>query len=115
MACVDVIVSDFDNTLFKRNFGLIQSNVSYLEEQGLPIVIITYREANQQQFILDTLAETNLNIVSIGFGGSKKKDPLVKFVLMKQMSKKYHVKEALDDEQEVVLAYRQLGINARQV
>ena len=110
---MDVIVSDFDNTLFKRNYGLIQPVVKYLEERGLPIVIVTYRDTNQQEFIQTTLAPTNLNIISIGFGGSRSKDPLSKFVIMKQIMKKYNVVEALDDDEQVVLGYRSLGITAR--
>lgn len=107
---MDVIVSDFDNTLFKRYVGLLKPQVEYLEERGLPVYIITYRADDQVDFILETLRETKLNIIGVACAGSRKKDPISKFVLLDRITKRYHVVEALDDDEDVVLGYRQRGI-----
>ena len=107
---MDIIVSDFDNTLFKRNLGLLVPQVKYLEERGLPVYIVTYRAADQKDFILGTLQETSIDIIGVAFAGSRKKDPSIKFYLIDEITKKYHVVEALDDDVDVVVGYRSRGI-----
>lgn len=113
MTCVNIIVSDFDNTIFKRNYGLIEPVVKYLEGTKLPIYIITYRAENQFQFIMDTIGDS-LNIIGIGFADSPKKEVDKKLNMMSRVLERHNVVEALDDELEVVQAYKRLGVNARQ-
>lgn len=112
---MDIIVSDFDGVLFKRNYGLINPVVEYLEQRGLPVYIVTYRAEDQLDFIAMTLAETNLYIAGYGFAGSRKKDPITKGLVIKEIIKKHNIIEALDDELEVVVHLKSLGINARTV
>lgn len=112
---VDVIVSDFDNTLFKRNFGLIEENLDYLKQKGLPVYIVTYRAEDQHYFVSDTLLPTGIDIVGYGWAGSRKKEPWKKLSIVKHILKSHNIVEALDDDQSVVLGYRGLGIKARQV
>ena len=112
---VNVIVSDFDNTLFKRNFGLLDETVGYLEKQGLPIYIVTYRAESQQYFIEDVLSQTSLNVVGYGYANSREKDPVKKFAIVRYLQKNHNIVEALDDDLDVVLGYLGMGINARQV
>jgi len=109
---VDIVISDFDNTLFKRNHGLIQRCVSALQQLNKPVYIVTYRAEDQKDFILDTLAPTGLEIVGIAFAGSRQKDPLTKRALAEVISKKYYVSLALDDDPEVVVQYKSVGIPA---
>jgi hydroxymethylpyrimidine pyrophosphatase-like HAD family hydrolase len=111
---VKVIVSDFDNTLFKRYHGLILPVVQYLQEKNLPVIIVTYRAENQEQFIYDTLKETKLNIVGYGFADSRKKDPTTKAVIMSHLLRKYDVVEALDDDPQVVVHYTSAGVHCKQ-
>ena len=103
-------MSDFDNTLFKRNLGLLVPQVNYLEERGLPVYIVTFRAEDQKDFILSTLAETNINIIGVAFAGSRKKDKEIKFFLIDQISQHYNIVEALDDDADVVVGYRSRGI-----
>ena len=112
---MDVIVSDFDNTLFKKNHGLIRENVEYLEQQGYPIYIVTYRALSQKMFMQETLAPSGLNVVGYAMAESRIKDPRSKVTLIEYIMTRHNVVEALDDDPAVVLAYRQRGINARQV
>ena len=105
-------MSDFDNTLFKRNVGVLWPQVKYLVERGLPIYIITYRAEDQRQFIENTLNQTELHILGIGFCGSRKKDPKTKFTLVSHLQQRYNIVEALDDDYEAVLQYKSLGIKA---
>lgn len=109
---MDVIVSDFDDTLFKRNYGLIGPVVDYLEQKGLPIYIVTYRAQNQLNFIIDTLSATKLKIVGFGFAESRKKEAFKKVELIQNVRFFYNVVEVLDDDEQVVLALRQHGIKA---
>lgn len=110
---MDIIVSDFDSTLFKRNYGLIRPAIEFLEEKRLPIYIVTYRAEDQKQFILDTLAETNLDIIGIGFAASRKKEPVKKIEIILHLAAKHNVTLVLDDDEQVVLRLRQQGIMAR--
>lgn len=107
---MNVIVSDFDDTLFKRYHGLIYSTVSYLEQQNTPVFILTHRNENQQEFIAEQLAGTKLNIAGYGFTDSRKKDPNTKVTLMRHLLVKYNVVEALDDDPHVIAAFRRMGI-----
>lgn len=109
---MDVIVSDFDDTLFKRNYGLIQPVVDYLEQRGLPIYVVTYRAQDQINFIKDTLSQTKLNIVGLAFAESRKKEAYKKVELINNIRFFYNVVEVLDDDEQVVLALRQHGIKA---
>lgn len=111
---MDVIVSDFDNTLFKRNFGLLDKTVSYLEQQRLPIYIVTYRAENQQYFIEDILSQTTLSVMGYGWAASRDKDPFKKFVIVKHIRDSHNIVEAIDDDPKVVVLYKNLGIKARQ-
>lgn|SRR6478735_4420497 len=115
MACVDVIVSDFDHTLFKNNFGLIHEVVNYLEQRGLPVWIVTYRNENQEKFIKQVLNETSIDLIGIGFADSRKKDPATKLAIIDSLSSRYNIVEALDDDEQVVVRLRQRGINAKRV
>lgn len=110
---MDVIVSDFDDTLFKRNYGLIRPVVDYLEECGLPIYIVTYRAQNQLEFIKDILSYTKLNIVGYGFAESRKKEAFKKIELINAIRGWYNVVEVLDDDESVVVGLRQYGLLAR--
>lgn len=109
---MDVIVSDFDDTLFKRNYGLVKPVVEYLEEKNLPIYIVTYRALGQLEFIKETLSETKLNIVGYAFAESRKKEAFKKVELINNIRFFYNVVEVLDDDEQVVLALRQHGIKA---
>jgi hydroxymethylpyrimidine pyrophosphatase-like HAD family hydrolase len=100
---VDIVVSDFDNTLFKRYHGLIEENVRRLEQSGYPIYIVTYRAENQQEFIAEQLAGTKLNIIGYGFAGSRNKDPLTKVAIIKDIMRRFNVVAVLDDDESVML------------
>jgi hypothetical protein len=100
---VNVVVSDFDNTLFKRYHGLIEENVKALEDAGYPVYIVTYRAEDQQGFIAETLAGTRLNIIGYGFAGSKSKDPLTKVAIIRKIQEKHTVVSVLDDDEAVML------------
>lgn len=115
MRCVNVILSDFDDTLFKRNHGLIDKTVSYLEERNYPIYIVTYRARTQQSFIQDTLAETRLNVIGLAMGGDRYKNPHTKLKMVEDIMTRHNVIEALDDDEAVVLVLRNKGINAHKV
>jgi hypothetical protein len=112
---VDVIVSDFDGTLFKRNFGLIHENVAHLEDKALPVYIITYRALNQRYFIESELAKTNIDLAGILFAESLRQEAHKKILLAQHLLNKFNVVEALDNDLDAVLGYKSLGINARQV
>lgn len=112
---MDVIVSDFDDTLFKRNYGLIEPVVKYLEEKNLPIYIVTYRAQNQLEFIRDTLSKTKLKIVGFAFAESRKKEAFKKVELINNIRFFYNVVEVLDDDEQVVLSLRQHGVKANRI
>ena len=98
-----IVVSDFDNTLFKRYHGLIEENVRALEDSGWPVFIVTYRAEDQKEFIAQTLASTKLNIIGYGFAASRKQDPLTKVAIIKKIQEKYDVVAVLDDDEQVML------------
>ncbi|MGB3945387.1 MAG: hypothetical protein WBK76_00965 [Candidatus Saccharimonadales bacterium] len=110
-----IIISDFDNTLFKRNHGLIQSTVDYLLEQAKPVFIVTYRSEDQQDFIAAQLAGTGIKIIGYGFAGSRKKDPLTKQVIIRNIAKNHHIDEILDDDADLVVRLKNDGFNARRI
>lgn len=110
---MNVIASDFDNTLFKRNLGLIRETVNYLESKALPVWIVTYRAEDQLEFIESQLAQTNIAVAGYGFAGSRKKDPRTKIALYEQIMLHNTIVEALDDDADVVLELQRMGIDAR--
>lgn len=107
---MDVIVSDFDNTLFKRYHGVLWPQVEYLKERGYPVYIVTYRAEDQHEFISYTLGHTGLMVAGYGFAGSRKKDPATKFAIVDEILTRHNIVEALDDEETVCVGYRQRGI-----
>jgi len=109
---MDIVISDFDNTLFKRNQGVVQRCVDTLQQLNKPVYIVTYRAEDQKDFILNTLAPTGLEIIGIAFAGSRSQDPSTKRLLAEAISKKYYVSLALDDDPEVVVQYKSVGIPA---
>lgn len=111
---MDIIVSDFDATLFKRNYGLINPVVQYLEQRGYPVYIVTFRAKNQGDFILGTLAGTKLNIVGMAFADSRKKEAYKKVELINDIATRHNVIQVLDDSEDVVLALKQQGYQASQ-
>ncbi len=111
---MNIIVSDFDDTLFKRNHGLIEPVVSYLEQKGLPVYIVTYRDSNQYEFISEVLSQTKLKIIGYAFASSRKKDSRLKLSLIQLIAKDYTIKEVLDDDTDLVLLLKQRGFAARQ-
>jgi hypothetical protein len=112
---VNIIVSDFDNTIFKKNYGLINDTVEYLEGLGLPVYIVTYRGSGQAEFIYDTLAGTELNVIGVGLADSRDKEPMRKVAIVKHIQETHNIIEALDDDEEVVVAYLHHGLNAKKV
>lgn len=106
---MDIIVSDFDDTLFKRNHGLIEPMVKYLEQRNLPVYIVTYRAQNQLDFIRETLGG-RLNIIGYGFAESRKKEAYKKIEIINVIRSVYNVVEILDDDKAVASA---LGFDSR--
>lgn len=106
-------MSDFDDTIFKRYYGLIGHVVKYLEDSKYPVYIVTYRAEDQLDFISDTLSETDITIAGYGFAGSRKKDPQTKIRIIEQIMLYNTVVEALDDDEQVVLELQRMGIPAR--
>lgn len=109
---MNIIVSDFDNTLFKRNHGLIHSTVRYLEKKALPVYIVTYRAEDQFDFMNETLAGTKINIIGYAFAGSRKKEPESKLFFIDVLLRDYNIVEALDDDERLVLPLGRRGIKA---
>lgn len=109
---MDIVTADFDNTLFKRNYGLLSGTIKYLEELNYPVYIVTYRADDQQDFIASQLASTKLNIIGYAFAGSRNKDPFTKLVLIDRISAHHNIVKAFDDDRAVVVALRQQGIDA---
>lgn len=99
---MNVVVSDFDNTLFRRNHGLIEENVKVLESTGWPVYIVTYRAEDQREFIAETLSGTKLNIIGYAFAGSRTKDPMTKVALIGEIMQRYDVIAVLDDDERVM-------------
>lgn len=110
----DVIVSDFDGVLFQRNHGLIKPVVKYVKDIRLPVVIVTWRAADQEEFISSQLKGV-LPVVEIAFAGDRKKTVQSKGRAIGPVLQKYNVVEAIDNDEEVVLYYQQLGIPAMMV
>lgn len=108
---MDIIVTDFDNTLFKRNQGVIYPVVYYLKSKKLPIYIVTYRSEIQGTFIAETLEHAGLRIMGYGFAESRKKEPYKKIAIVKSLQKYHNIVEALDDSPEVLLQYKRVGLN----
>lgn len=107
---MDVIVSDFDNTLFKRNVGILWPQVRYLEERNYPVYIVTYRAENQLEFISYTLGQTAIMVAGYGFAGSRKKDSATKFAIIEDIMTRHNIIEALDDDELVCHWYHERGI-----
>ena len=107
---MDVIVSDFDNTLFKRYVGVLWPQVNYLKERGYPVYIVTYRAEDQHGFIKETMAETGLMVAGYGFAGSRKKEPTTKFAIIDEILTRHNIVEALDDDSAVCAGYEERGI-----
>jgi len=115
MACqMDIIISDFDNTLFKRYHGLLWPVVRYLEQRNYPVYIVTYRDKSQLDFISQTLGETNLRVVGYGFAESRSKDPATKMFIVDKLLEKHNIIEALDDDYDVAVGYMRRGIKVIQ-
>lgn len=110
---LNIIVSDFDNTLFKRNHGLIIENVRYLEKRAMPVYIVTYRAPDQYDFLSETLAGTKINIIGYAFAESRKKDPVSKLYLIDILSDTYNIIEALDDDPSLVVPLGERGIEVK--
>lgn len=110
---MNIIVSDFDDTLFKRNHGLIEPNVRYLEQRALPVYIVTYRGPSQFDFLTETLAETKINIIGYAFADSRKKDPSTKLVFIDALLQDHNIVEALDDDESLVLPLGRRGIKMK--
>jgi hydroxymethylpyrimidine pyrophosphatase-like HAD family hydrolase len=99
---VKVIVSDFDNTLFKRNHGLLQSTVDYIKSMALPVYIVTYRNEDQLDFIVDTIGGS-FPLVGVAFAESPKiQDPVKKINLIKEIMKTHEVVTVIDDDERVL-------------
>jgi len=107
---MDIIVSDFDGVLFKKYYGLIQPTVDYLNERGLPVYVVTYRmQETNEDFIYNTLKDV-IPLRGMAFSPDRKKNPLYKVELVEKIRQVYSVVEALDNDPEVVLHYRAMGI-----
>lgn len=116
MACkMDIIVSDFDNTLFKRNEGIIYPVVSYLRDRHIPIYIVTYRAETQGTFIAETLEHAGLRIAGYAFAESRKKEPYKKVHIVRHLMHYHNIVEALDDDHNVLVEYGAMGIRTKQV
>jgi hypothetical protein len=107
---MEIVISDFDNTLFKRNHGLIERSVAMVAALGCPVVIVSYRAPDQQSFITETLDGSGLNVVGLVLLGDRKHDPLKKYEAAIYLSKKSNIVAAIDDDAEVCRLYQRLGI-----
>jgi hypothetical protein len=107
---VDIVVSDFDDTLFKRYEGIIEHNVANVAALGCPVVIVSYRAPDQESFIRETLDGTPLNVVGLVLLGDRKKDPLKKVAAAKYLRQEHNIVAAADDEEPVRDWYNILGI-----
>jgi len=112
---VNVVISDFDDTLFKRNVGLITRTVDYLEQLNYPVYIVTFRAEDQLEFIESVLAHSGLQIAGYGFAGSRKKEPAKKLAVIRDIATRHNIVEVLDDDHEVVLQLVQAGFPAHHV
>lgn len=110
---MDIVVSDFDDTLFKRNVGLIYPVVSYLKLKRVPLYVVTYRMEGQEGFIMETLQHGGLRVFGIGFAESRKKEPAKKLAIVKQISRYHNVVEALDNQPEVLVQYKTAGLKVK--
>jgi hydroxymethylpyrimidine pyrophosphatase-like HAD family hydrolase len=106
---MEIVVSDFDNTLFKRNHGLIDKNIEYVQSCGLPVYIVTYRAEDQVDFIRSQLAE-KLNIIGVACAGSRSKDPASKIPFYQYLDSIYEIAAVLEDDERVIDILVSLGI-----
>lgn len=77
--------------------------VTYVEQRGLPVYIVSYRAEDQTGFILSTLAGTDINIIGLGLCDSRKKDPKTKLTIIRHLMTKHNVVEVVDDDRAVLL------------
>lgn len=106
------IATDFDNTVFKRYLGLISPVVEYIKAKGLPVLVFSYRAENQQDFILDTLRPSGLNVAVLCLADSRSKDPGTKQVMIQHYLSRYDIVEGVDDDYRVLQVYDSYGIRA---
>jgi hydroxymethylpyrimidine pyrophosphatase-like HAD family hydrolase len=106
---MEIVVSDFDNTLFKRNHGLIKKNVEYVQSYGLPVYIVTYRAEDQVDFIKSQLA-AELNIIGVACAGSRSQDPATKIPFYRYLNSQYEIAAVLEDDERVIDILIGLGI-----
>jgi hypothetical protein len=107
---VDIVVSDFDNTLFKRYEGIIEHNVANVAALGCPVVIVSYRAPDQESFIRETLDGTPLNVVGLVLLGDRKKDPFKKLEAVRFLARNYNIVLAFDDGEAECAYYDAAGI-----
>lgn len=107
---MNIIVSDFDGVLFKRNHGLLRPTIKYLETRNTAIYVVTYRATDQIPFMKEQLAGTKLDIIGFACAGDRKKNPLSKVALVSSLAARFDIIEALDNDEDVVVHYQSMGI-----
>lgn len=104
-----VSVSDFDDTLFRMHHGVIERTVNYL--QGKMVYVLTFRGTRQSQFIIDTLSDAGVNLVGVACADSRDKNPQTKLALFREIESRFVVEEVIDDDENVMMLFRNHGIN----
>jgi hypothetical protein len=107
---VDIVISDFDNTLFKRNYGVLERSVATVAALGCPVVIVSYRATDQQTFIQETLDGTQLTVIGLVLLGDRSKNPQRKFEAALYLKERYNILAAFDDGEAERAWYDSLGI-----
>lgn len=110
-----IVVSDFDGTLFRRYHGLIEETVAEVAAFGLPVAILTHRAKGQVDFMRETLDGSGLDVLGFYCTESRRAEVATKLFLMEHLMRKFEVVAAFDNELDVVVHYKELGIDARLV